>query len=198
MKTHRTFAKLAVAVATLLLLGATVAAVMQRTPTNVTRVPVCIKNNGQLRVLVDAQTVCGPSERQMEWVIDGEVTNIQLGHGLVGRREDGTVHLALDPSIIQGCSSCAGGRVFAGFDDGPRDLQNLVLGEDLPQIAKLDPPAGSYAIFAKLAGTNVGRQYSSAGDQASRQPGIHAPVDSADGRHRFSRGPSADDIVTNH
>ena len=145
--------KLVVSGAALLLLGVSVAvvtAVTQSTPPPVTRVPVCVKGNGQLRVVIDDKTSCGPSERQMDWVVGGQVTDIQLGQGLVGRRDDGIVKLALDPSIIEGANN-PGGRIFAGFDDGPRELADSPFGSvDLPQIAKLDLPAGDYAIFAKL------------------------------------------------
>ncbi len=100
-------------------------------------------------MLVGNNTSCDPSEQLTEWVVGGQVTDIRLGQGLVGRRDDGIVNLALDPSIIEGASH-PGGRIFAGFDDGPRELANSRFGGELPPIAKLDLPAGDYAIFAKL------------------------------------------------
>lgn len=151
MKTRRTSTKLTVTVVALLLLGTTIAAVTQRESPAVVRVRVCVKDNGQLRMVTSNNTACDPSEQLMEWMVGGEVTDIQIGQGLVGRREDGVVNLALDPSILQTCAGC--GRIFAGFDDGPRELPSFVIGEELPQIAKLDIPAGNYAIFAKLVVT---------------------------------------------
>jgi len=153
MKTHRTLAKLAIPVVALLLLGATVA-VTQRESPPVTSVQVCVKDNGQLRVLTGNTPTCDPSERQMEWVIGGEVTDLQIGQGLVGSREDGTIQLAVDPELIQSCTSCNGGRVFAGFDDGPgvtpagADAPNH--GDPLPGIGALRVPEGKYLVQAKL------------------------------------------------
>ena len=151
VKTRRTSTKLIVTAAVLLLLGTTIAAVTQRESPPVTRVPICVKDNGQLRMVTGNNTACGPSERLMEWVVGGQVTEIRPGQGLVGNRDDGIVNLALDPSILQNCAGC--GRIFAGFNDGPRDLPDFIFGEELPQIAKLDLPAGNYAIFAKLVVT---------------------------------------------
>ncbi|HEV8486378.1 MAG TPA: hypothetical protein VGV87_22735 [Blastocatellia bacterium] len=147
MKTRRTSTKLIVSSAAVLLLGTTIAGVTQRQDSPITRVPICVKENGQLRMLTGNNTACEPSERQMEWVVGGEVTEIQLGDGLVGGREDGAVRLALDPSIIAGCTGCRGGRVFAGFNDGPSMFPHNLLFET---IAELNLPAGDYVIFAKL------------------------------------------------
>jgi hypothetical protein len=147
MKTCRTSTKLVVSVAALLILGTTIVAVTQRESPPVTRVPVCIKSDGQLRVVTDRNSSCGPSERQMDWVVGGEVTDVRVGQGLIGSREDGNISLALDPEIIAGCSGCRGGRIFGGFNDGPGEIP----GDDEPQqIAKLDLPEGAYAIFAKV------------------------------------------------
>lgn len=55
--------------------------------------------------------------------------------------------LELDPDIIQDCGSCRGGKVFAGFNDGPGTIPADF---SLTQIAALDLPAGNYAIFAKM------------------------------------------------
>lgn len=147
MKTRRTSTKLIVTAVALLLLGTTIAAVTQRESPPVTRVRVCVKDNGQMRMVVGDST-CDTSERLVEWVVGGEVTDIRLGQGLVGTREDGIVNLALDPSILQSCAGC--GRIIAGFDDGPRAMPRFTFGEELPQIAKLNLPAGNYAVFAKL------------------------------------------------
>jgi hypothetical protein len=86
-----------------------------------------------------------------EWVVGGQVTEIRVGQGLDGNRDDGIVNLALDPSIFQGCAAC--GKIIAGFNDGPLELPRFVIGEEIPQIAKLGLPAGNYAIFAKLVVT---------------------------------------------
>lgn len=150
MKTRRTSTKLAVSVVALLLLGTTIVGVTQRSTPSVTRVPICVKGNGQLRMLTGNNTACGPSEQQVDWVVGGEVTDIRAGRGLVGSREDGTVQLAIDPSIIESCRSCDGGKVFAGFNDGPGNIPSIGLFDELPQIAKLDLPAGDYAIFTKM------------------------------------------------
>jgi hypothetical protein len=148
MKTCRTSTKLIVPGIVLLLIGTTIAAVTQRESPPVTRVPICVKDNGQLRMVLNDATACGASERQLEWTVGGEVTEITLGQGLIGSREDGTVNLALHPSIIEGCSGCSGGRVFAGFNDGPGPIPFTLGG--LAPIAELDLPAGDYVIFAKL------------------------------------------------
>lgn len=141
MKTRIASMKMVTSVVALLLVGTTIAAVSQREEPAVTRVPICVKENGQLRMLTGNNTACEPSERQMEWVVGGEVTEIQLGDGLVGGREDGAVRLALDPSIIAGCTGCRGGRVFAGFNDGPSMFPHNLLFET---IAELNLPASDY------------------------------------------------------
>jgi hypothetical protein len=75
------------------------------------------------------------------------VTDIILGRGLVGSRENGEVVLELAPEIIQGCGNCGGGKIYAGFNDGPGTIP---VDFSLTQIAALDLPAGNYAIFAKM------------------------------------------------
>jgi hypothetical protein len=87
MKTHTTSTKLAVAVGALLLFGTTIAAVTQRQPSPVTRVRLCVKHNGQVRLLTGSATTCDSSEQPMEWVVGGEVTDIQPGQGLIGSRD---------------------------------------------------------------------------------------------------------------
>jgi hypothetical protein len=150
MRTCRTSTKLGVSVAALFILGTTIVAVSQRESPPVTRVPVCIKADGQLRVVTDRNSSCGPSERQMDWVVGGEVTDVRVGQGLIGSREDGNISLALDPEIISGCTGCRGGRIFAGFNDGPGEVPTGDPPGEPQQIAKLDLPEGDYAILAKL------------------------------------------------
>jgi hypothetical protein len=134
----------ALAVAGLVLFGTTITAVTQRQDSTVTRVPICVKDNGQLRMQTGNNGTCDESERQMEWVVGGEVTDIQLGRGIVGSRQDGSVQLAIDPSIVAGRP----GKVFAGFNDGPGVVPFAF--STLGTIAELDLPAGDYVIFAKL------------------------------------------------
>src|SRR5262249_56322 len=143
---RRTSTKLIGAVVALLMLGGAVIAITQRNSLPVTRVSVCVKDNGQLRMLTGNKTTCDPSEQPMDWVVGGEVTDGRAGRGLIGSREDGAVQLALDPSIIAGCAGCKGGKVFAGFNDGPGQIPNVVPGT----LAELNLPAGDYVIFAKL------------------------------------------------
>jgi hypothetical protein len=149
MSTPGVSRKLVLSTGALFLLGTTIVGVTRVENSPVTRVPICVKENGQLRMLTGNNAMCEPSERLLEWVVGGEVTDIQLGRGLVGNRNDGTVQLAIDPSIIDECTNRCGGKVFAGFNDGPGQLQ-YALTADLPTIAELDLPAGDYAIFAKL------------------------------------------------
>ena len=151
MKCYSRLTKLCVAVAALLLIGTALAAT-QRTATPVQRVQVCVKDNGQLRLMTG--DACDQSERPTEWVIGGEVTDLQLGRGLVGNREDGTIQLAVDPELVDSCRSCSAGRVYAGFDDGPgvtpptADAPNH--GDHLPGIGALHVPTGRYLVQAKL------------------------------------------------
>src|SRR4030095_1899134 len=52
-------------------------------------------------------------------------------------------------SIFQGCIGC--GKIIAGFNDGPLELPLFPFGEEeLPPLANLPLPSGSYAISAKL------------------------------------------------
>ena len=151
MKSYPKLTKLSVVVAALFLIGTTFA-VTQRTVTPVTSVKVCIKDNGQLRMAIG--NTCDSSERLVDWVVGGEVTDLQLGQGLVGSREDGTIQLAVDPRLVESCGSCSGGRVYAGFDDGPGDTPEGPFdpnhGEILPQIGALRVPTGKYLVHAKL------------------------------------------------
>ncbi len=154
MKTRGTTTKLIISIAALLLLGTSIVAFTQIESPSATRVPICVKDNGQLRLLTGNNTACGPSERQMDWVVGGEVTDVRVGPGLVGSREDGIVNLALDPSIFQTCAGC--GRIFAGFDDGPGSIPRGNGDQFVPvSIAGLDLPAGNFAIFAKMTLRNV-------------------------------------------
>lgn len=141
------FTKLIVTTLAVLLLATTLTALTQSASVPGTRVHLCVKDNGQLRLTTTG--TCDPSERLMEWIVGGQVTEIQLGQGLVGNRENGTMSLALDPLIFQSCIGC--GKIIAGFNDGPFDLPQFPFGEEeLPSIAKLELPAGNYAISAKL------------------------------------------------
>jgi hypothetical protein len=137
-----------VSVAALVLLGASIADT-QPSP-SVTRATVCVNSNGQLRMPASSATGCGPSERLVRWVVDGDVNDVRVGTGLVASREGGLVNLALDPSVL-GCESCNFGKVFAGFNDGPGQIP---MGEppvhEPQQIAELNLPEGDYAIFAKV------------------------------------------------
>lgn len=146
-KTSRTSTKLIVFTLAFLMLGITITAFTQRESPSGIRVQLCVKPNGQLR-MTDNTTPCDSSERLVEWVVGGQVTEIRAGQGLISNRDDGIVNLALDPSILQDCAGC--GKIIAGFDDGPREMPRFIFGEELPQIAKLNIPAGNYAIFAKL------------------------------------------------
>jgi hypothetical protein len=125
-------------------LAATAVALVAQSSSTVS-VPVCIKNNGQVRVLM-TDGICDNSEVRTDWVVGGQVTDITLGQGLVGTREGGTVQLALDPSVLE----ARGGHIFAGFNDGPG-----VIPDNLTTIATLGVPAGDYAIFAKLTVENT-------------------------------------------
>jgi len=99
-------------------------------------------------MLTGDRTACDPSEQSMDWVVGGEVTDIQFGPGLVGAREDGQVRVGLDGSIIEACDGCRGGKVFAGFNDGPGPVEYSPEGP--LTIARLNLPAGAYVILAKL------------------------------------------------
>src|SRR5262245_53599304 len=106
MKTHRTLTKLALSAAALLLLVATVGGLTQRSTPEVAHVKICVKDNGQMRMLVN-NTGCDTSERLTDWVVGGEVTEIQPGRGLIGTRDNGLVTLDVDPAIFDD-----GGKVF--------------------------------------------------------------------------------------
>ena len=131
-------------------LGATVVLVAQSTSPRVTSVPVCVKANGQVRVLVGGAATCDVSEQRSDWTVGGELTDITIGEGLIGGRNASTFQLALDPQILQACTGCRGGRLFAGFNDGPL----AVPPESPTTMATLDLPEGSFAIFAKMTLAN--------------------------------------------
>jgi hypothetical protein len=136
---------LVLAIATPALLGATVVLVAQRASPSVTSVPVCIKGNGQVRVLIGAGATCATSEHRIDWVVGGAVTDITLGQGLIGRRDGGRFQLAVSPTLLER------GRIFSGFNDGAVPMPT-----GFPvEIARLDLPAGSFAISAKLTVTNT-------------------------------------------
>jgi hypothetical protein len=127
------------------LVGGAAVLVAQRVSPAVTSVPVCIKDNGQVRVLMKAGATCATSEHPSEWVVGGAVTDITLGRGLVGRRDGGTFQLAVNPAVLER------GGIFSGFNDGPVPMP---LGFPA-EIARLDLPAGSFAVSAKLTVTNT-------------------------------------------
>jgi hypothetical protein len=143
---------LVVSIAASLVFGTTFLALAQRWSTTVTRVTVCVRPNGLVRLVTDRNPACTAREQPLEWVVGGEVTDIAVGEGLVGGRDDGRVELALDPSLLEACTACRGGRVFAGFNDGPGTIPTIFSTEET--IAELDLPAGSYAIFAKVTLSN--------------------------------------------
>ena len=142
-----TSAKLILIAVVLLMVATTITALTQSASIAGTRVQLCVKDNGQLR-LIGTGGSCDPSEHLTEWVVGGQVTEIQLGQGLIGNRDDGTMSLALDPSVFQSCIGC--GKIIAGFNDGPFELPRFNFEGEIPQIAKLALPAGSYAMSAKL------------------------------------------------
>jgi hypothetical protein len=143
MNTHAKALKPVLSIAVTALLGAT-AVVVAQNATLVSSVSVCVKSNGQLRVLTGANTTCDSSEQRTDWVVGDELANITLGQGLTGSREGGVLQLAIDPALLER------GRIFSGFNDGPGEIPN-----DLATIATLNLPAGSYAIFAKLTLDNT-------------------------------------------
>ena len=142
MAMSRSVRTLVLSIAAPVVLGATVVLVARQT-SSATTVPVCIKSNGQVRVLIGANAICDPSEQRADWVVGGELTDITLGEGLTGSRQGGTLQLAVAPSLLQR------GRVFSGYNDGPGQIP-----DDLATIAELHLPAGSYSIFAKLTAEN--------------------------------------------
>lgn len=149
MKTHKTLSKLALSTVALLMLGTVILGFTQRESALVTRVPICVKDNGQMRMAVGS-TTCDTSERLVEWVVGGEVTDIQAGQGLIGTRDAGFVQLAVDPALVG-----TGGSVFAGFNDGPGDISGALDIIPASFLGAVALPAGDYAIFAKLTLRNV-------------------------------------------
>ena len=113
----RTAPILVLSIVTPAILGATGVLVTQRASPSVTSVQVCIKDNGQVRVLIQPDATCATSELRTEWVVGGAER----------------------------------GRIFSGFNDGPVPLPS-----GFPvEIARLDLPAGSFAVSAKLTVTNT-------------------------------------------
>lgn len=132
-----------------LALGVAVFAVAGRADPSAITVDVCIKQNGQVRVVTAGSPECEPPEQAAEWTIGGEVTEVAAGAGLVGGGTEGLVTLAVDPNLIESANS---GKAISGFWDGPVAMPP---GGDPPGaepslIAQLALPAGKYAIFAKL------------------------------------------------
>lgn len=147
MNTRTTVRTLVLAIAAAALSGAAVVGLAQGTAFRATTVPVCVKANGQLRVLTGGAGTCDAGEQRSDWVVGGELTDITLGQGLTGTREGGAIQLAVSPALLER------GRVFAGFNDGPVPLPRESGQTD---IATLDLPAGHFAIFAKLTVVNNG------------------------------------------
>lgn len=129
-----------------LALGVAVVGLAQSPAPGVTSVPICVKSNGQLRVLTGGAT-CDSSEQRTDWVVGGALTDITIGPGLTGTRDGGTLQLAVDPALVER------GRVFSGFNDGPVPLPRE---SGQIEIATLDLPAGHFAVFAKLTVVNNG------------------------------------------
>ena len=118
--------KLLVFTLVVLIFGITITAFTQRESGSGTFVQLCVKANGQLR-MTDKTTACDSSERLVEWLVGGQVTDIRAGQGLISNRDDGVVNLALDPTVFQGCAGC--GKISAGFNDGPLELPRFVIGK---------------------------------------------------------------------
>ena len=108
-------------------------------------VQVCIKPNGQLRAVTDANPTCSEPEKPADWTVNG-VKDVRPGPGLSGTSTNGVVDLQVDPGLIEAANS---GKIYAGFDDGPHPIPDGSL-DSLSAVAQLAVPAGSYAIFAKL------------------------------------------------
>ena len=77
MNSHGASTTTIVSAAALVLLGARIADT-QSSP-SVTRATVCVHSNGQLRMPADSATGCGPSERLVRWVVDGDVNDVRVG-----------------------------------------------------------------------------------------------------------------------
>ena len=158
MSTCTTARTIVLSIAAAAFFGAAVAGLAQGTSLRGTSVPVCVKANGQLRVLMGGAATCDSSEQRTDWVVGGEVTDITLGQGLTGTRDGGAIQLAVSPSLLEK------GRVFAGFNDGPVPLPRE---SGQTNIATLNLPAGHFAIFAKLTVVNYGlNDDSNASDRA--------------------------------
>jgi hypothetical protein len=154
MDAHIASKRTLASVAALLLIGATIG-LTQPFEQTVTRATVCVNRNGQLRMPTSGATGCAANERLVQWVVDGEVTDVSVGPGLVATRQGGLVNLEVDPSILE-CEQCNGGKVFAGYNDGPGEVPNGDPPTHEPQeIAKLEVPEGDYAIFAKMQLSNL-------------------------------------------
>ncbi|MGB2717772.1 MAG: hypothetical protein WBC51_26545 [Vicinamibacterales bacterium] len=147
MNTRAKVRRLVVSIVAAAFFGVALVGLAQSASPRVTSVPICLKPNGQLRVLMGGAGTCDSSEQQTEWVVSGEVTDITLGQGLTGRRDGGTIQLAVNPALLER------GRVFSGFNDGPVPLPRESGQID---IATLELPAGYFAIFAKLTVVNNG------------------------------------------
>lgn len=147
-------------------------AVLMAQSASTSSVPVCVKSNGQVRVLIGANIACDTSEQRTDWVIGGEVTNITFGQGLIGDRQGGTVQLAVAPALLQ-----RGGRIFSGFNDGP---VTLPAAHPNAEVARLELPAGDFAVFAKLTITNTFDNVDGADDRVLCRLSAEADFDDAE------------------
>jgi hypothetical protein len=107
---------------------------------------VCIKPNGQLRV-VTPNHPCRSPETAEQWTVGG-VKELRAGEGLVARNDAGVVALNVDPGLIE---SATAAKIFAGFDD-EGDIPGAP-GAPLVEIGTLDLPTGAFAVWAKLTVT---------------------------------------------
>jgi hypothetical protein len=130
---------LAIAIAALVLASGVYA--VTRDASSGATVDVCIKPNGQLRV-VTPSSPCAEPEQLDQWTVNG-TKDVQTGAGLLGRSNGGIVSLQVDPDLIAKASA---GGIVAGFDDGPGFVRGIT--------RTLTLPAGAYAIFAKLTLTS--------------------------------------------
>ena len=80
----------------------TVYALAGRADPSAITVDVCVKPNGQLRVLTERHAACAELEQESSWNVGGEVTEVVPGSGLVGGGTEGLVTLAVEPRPAPG------------------------------------------------------------------------------------------------
>lgn len=124
-------------IAAFFLTGATLFAMAASSESSAPTVDVCVKPNGQLRVLTPSNPCVEPETRN-QWTVNG-TKDVQPGPGLNGSNNSGIVSLQVDPGLIENANAS---KIFAGFDDGPGFVSGIE--------KTLTLPAGAYAIFAKL------------------------------------------------